>query len=92
MSAEITSGDLDQFKQDLQATPGANALQKAVMNNGINATAENTDSKVAMTPTFSIELDTGAVSNQKQSVLCLNFADKKTMRHGIQKQFNNKYI
>ena len=36
MSAEITSGDLDQFKQDLQATPGANALQKAVMNNGIN--------------------------------------------------------
>ena len=37
MSAEITSGDLDQFKQDLQATPAANALQKAVMNNGINA-------------------------------------------------------
>ncbi|ETW67702.1 hypothetical protein N577_010675 [Lacticaseibacillus rhamnosus 2166] len=29
MSAEITSGDLDQFKQDLQATPGANALQKS---------------------------------------------------------------
>ncbi len=65
MSAEITTGDLAQFKQDLQATPGASALQKAVMNNGINATAENTDSKVAMTPTFSIELDTGSVANPK---------------------------
>ena len=90
MSAEITSGDLDQFKQDLQATPGANALQKAVMNNGINATAENTDSKVAMTPTFSIELDTGAVSNQKQSGRCWMFAALNTMRHGIQAQFKIK--
>ena len=70
MSAEITSGDLDQFKQDLQSTPGANALRTAVINNGINAAAETTDSKVAMTPTFSIELATGAVSNQKQSGRC----------------------
>ena len=29
MSAEITTGDLAQFKQDLQATPGASALQKS---------------------------------------------------------------
>lgn len=90
MSAEITTGDLAQFKQDLQATPGASALQKAVMNNGINATAENTDSKVAMTPTFSIELDTGSVANQKQSGRCWMFAALNTMRHGIQAQFKIK--
>ncbi|KRL85651.1 C1 family peptidase [Lacticaseibacillus pantheris] len=90
MAKAITSANLDQYAQDFAATPAAPALQKAVMNNGILKVAENTDSKVAMTPTFSVELDTGAVANQKQSGRCWMFAALNTMRHSIQAQFKIK--
>ncbi len=90
MAKAVTSANLDQYAQDFAATPAAPALQKAVMNNGILKVAENTASKVAMTPTFSVELDTGAVANQKQSGRCWMFAALNTMRHSIQAQFKIK--
>ncbi|WP_155287086.1 C1 family peptidase [Lacticaseibacillus zhaodongensis] len=90
MTKAITSENIAQYAKDLAATPAASALQKAVMNNGILKTAESTDSKVAMTPTFSIDLDTGAVSNQKQSGRCWMFAALNTMRHSIQAQYKIK--
>ncbi|KRO18068.1 C1 family peptidase [Lacticaseibacillus saniviri] len=90
MSGAISNDNIKQFQADLANTPASDVIQKTVMNNGVLASSENTDSKVSMTPTFSIELDTGSVANQKQSGRCWMFAALNTMRHGIQDQFKIK--
>lgn len=90
MAKAISTEDLSQFQKDLAATPASSVIQKAVMNNGVLAASENTDSKIKMDQTFSIDLNTGAVANQKQSGRCWMFAALNTMRHGIQAQFKLK--
>ncbi|KRM56576.1 aminopeptidase C [Lacticaseibacillus sharpeae] len=90
MTKAISSENIAQYAKDLAATPASSALQKAVMNNGILATSEDTAKKIDMTPTFSIDLSTGAVANQKQSGRCWMFAALNTMRHSIQAQFKLK--
>ncbi|WP_179395840.1 aminopeptidase C [Lacticaseibacillus absianus] len=90
MSQAITAADLSQFQADLENTPASAVIQKAVMNTGVLAASENQDSKVAMTQTFSIDLETGSVANQKQSGRCWMFAALNTMRHSIQHQFKLK--
>ncbi|WP_125761742.1 C1 family peptidase [Companilactobacillus hulinensis] len=90
MSKEITSNDLEKFQTAFEQTPGSSAIKNAVANNGILASSETVASKVAMDPTFSVELDTGTVSDQKQSGLCWVFAALNTMRHPIQSKFKIK--
>ncbi|WP_461215459.1 C1 family peptidase [Lacticaseibacillus sp. GG6-2] len=90
MSKAITADNLKQYQQDLNQTPGSAALQKAVMNNGVLKSAESIESQTKMTQTFSIDLATGAVSDQKQSGRCWMFAALNTMRHSIQAQFKIK--
>ncbi|WP_125708220.1 aminopeptidase C [Lacticaseibacillus porcinae] len=90
MSTAITAADLASYQKALEATPGSKALQKAVMNNGVLKSAESIESQTKMDQTFSIDLSTGAVANQKQSGRCWMFAALNTMRHGIQAQFKIK--
>ncbi|WP_407892648.1 C1 family peptidase [Lacticaseibacillus sp. N501-2] len=90
MSTAITAADLASYQKALEATPGSKALQKAVMNNGVLKSAESIEAQSKMDQTFSIDLSTGAVSNQKQSGRCWMFAALNTMRHGIQAQFKIK--
>ncbi|WP_263849127.1 C1 family peptidase [Lacticaseibacillus nasuensis] len=90
MAKAISAEDLATFQKDLAETPASSVIQKAVMNNGVLAASENTDSKIAMDQTFSIDLSTGAVANQKQSGRCWMFAALNTMRHQIQAQFKLK--
>lgn len=90
MSTAITAADLASYQKALDATPGSKALQKAVMNNGVLKSAESIESQTKMDQTFSIDLATGAVANQKQSGRCWMFAALNTMRHGIQAQFKIK--
>lgn len=90
MSTAITAEDLASYQKALDATPGSKALQKAVMNNGVLKSAESIESQTKMDQTFSIDLSTGAVANQKQSGRCWMFAALNTMRHGIQAQFKIK--
>ncbi|KRN22960.1 C1 family peptidase [Lacticaseibacillus camelliae] len=90
MSKAVTAEDLAKYQQDLEKTPASAAIQKAVMNNGVLKSAENTASQTTMTQTFSIDLSTGKVADQKQSGRCWMFAALNTMRHSIQKQFKIK--
>ncbi|WP_334329052.1 aminopeptidase C [Companilactobacillus sp. HBUAS59699] len=87
---EITSKELEKFQTAFEQTPGSSAIKNAVANNGILQSSETIASKVAMDPTFSVELDTGSVSDQKQSGLCWVFAALNTMRHPIQAKFKIK--
>ncbi|WP_125591103.1 C1 family peptidase [Companilactobacillus jidongensis] len=87
---EITSKELEKFQTAFEQTPGSSAIKNAVANNGILQSSETVASKIAMDPTFSVELDTGSVADQKQSGLCWVFAALNTMRHPIQAKFKIK--
>ncbi|PIO82969.1 aminopeptidase [Loigolactobacillus backii] len=90
MSQEITPEILKQYQENLQKHPQAASLKRAVMNNGILAASENTDAKVAMTQTFSVDLTAEKVADQKQSGRCWMFAALNTMRRSLADQFNLK--
>lgn len=86
----ITSDMTKKFEQQFQASNKKQALQRAVVKNGITASAENVSAHVTNTPVFSIDLATGKVANQKQSGRCWMFAALNTFRHKLLNQFNLK--
>ncbi|GEL12567.1 pepC2 protein [Lapidilactobacillus concavus DSM 17758] len=90
MSKEISAANVEKFAQDFDQSPKSNAIANTVAQNGILASSRNIASDVAMTPNFSVEIQTGAVANQKQSGRCWMFAALNTMRHPLQDQFNLK--
>jgi len=90
LSQEITSAAIADYQAQLQQLPQSATIKRAVMNNGILAASENTDSKVAMNQTFSVDLSAEKVANQKQSGRCWMFAALNTMRRSIADQFNLK--
>lgn len=90
MTKEITSKELTKFQENFEKTPGSSAIKNAVANNGLYKSSETIASKVAMDPIFSVDIDTGSVSDQKQSGLCWVFAALNTMRHPLQKDFKIK--
>ena len=90
MSKEITSANIEKFAQDFAALPKSNATANAVAHNGILASSRNIAADVAMTPNFSVEIQTGDVANQKQSGRCWMFAALNTMRHPLQDQLKLK--
>ncbi|BDR59593.1 C1 family peptidase [Xylocopilactobacillus apicola] len=88
MSFEISSQLTDSFAYQVKNEPQSKNLMQAVGNNGIYQVAENPDSIRAMRPTFSIDLETGEVANQRQSGRCWMFAALNTMRHDMQNRYN----
>ena len=62
----ITPEMTKRFEKKFRASSKQQALQRAVVKNGITASAENTAAHVSNTPVFSIDLSTGKVANQKQ--------------------------
>ncbi|MFD0898571.1 C1 family peptidase [Loigolactobacillus binensis] len=90
MSQEITPAAIAAYQAQLQQVPQSATIKRAVMNNGVLTTSENTDSKVAMNQTFSVDLAAEKVANQKQSGRCWMFAALNTMRRSIADQYNLK--
>ncbi len=86
MSFEISNQLTDSFAYQVKNEPQSQNLMQAIGNNGIYKVAENPNSIRKMQPTFSIDLDTGAVSNQRRSGRCWMFAALNTMRHDIQQK------
>ncbi|BDR57308.1 C1 family peptidase [Xylocopilactobacillus apis] len=86
MSFEISSQLTNSFAYQVKNEPQSQNLMQAIGNNGIYQVAKNPDSIQAMKPVFSIDLDTGDVSNQRRSGRCWMFAALNTMRHDIQKK------
>ena len=86
----ITPDMTTKFDKQFQANNKQQALQRAVVKNGITASAENISAHVANTPVFSIDLATGKVANQMQSGRCWMFAALNTFRHKMLNQFHLK--
>ncbi|OQO71229.1 aminopeptidase [Enterococcus villorum] len=86
----ITPEMTKRFEKKFRASSKQQVLQRAVVKNGITASAENTAAHVSNTPVFSIDLSTGKVANQKQSGRCWMFAALNTFRHKLLNQFHLK--
>ncbi|KRN88449.1 C1 family peptidase [Ligilactobacillus ceti] len=88
MTKAINTTELNKFKDSFHKTTKHDVIERAVTKNGIFATSENYKSIAKMDPTFSIDIDTGKVSNQKQSGRCWMFAALNTMRHDLRDRFS----
>ncbi|GER67420.1 aminopeptidase C [Weizmannia acidilactici] len=90
MAREITPGMAESFSRQIREVPQSKVIRDAVMKNGIKAATINNDSFVSMNHVFSHEIETGKVTNQKQSGRCWMFAALNTFTHKLNAQFKLK--
>lgn len=90
MDRIITEKEIATYRQNLASNPHARALQRAVMNNGINKATESQDIIPTIHPVYSDAMNGGKVTNQKKSGRCWDFATLNTMRYDISKKFHIK--
>ncbi|MCZ2491787.1 aminopeptidase C [Dellaglioa carnosa] len=87
MTQSISSEQLAKFQKNLHARESHDVIERAVTKNGILANSYDLKAQAKMEPVFSIDLDVGNVSNQKQSGRCWMFAALNTMRHDMKTNF-----
>ncbi|APX71529.1 C1 family peptidase [Companilactobacillus allii] len=80
MTKEINSKILADFHKNLNQDASNNILKNAVAQVGIFQTAQNSDVKSKLNPTFNITVPTGKVSNQKRSGRCWLFSSLTNLR------------
>ncbi|GKQ43442.1 aminopeptidase C [Companilactobacillus sp. RD055328] len=89
MNKEINNQNLSKFKSDLQQTAQNEVLKNAVNNLGVKKVAQQfSDSH--LDDTFSLELETGSVSNQKRSGRCWLFSTLTNLRTEFAKEYKVK--
>ncbi|MGV3466702.1 MAG: aminopeptidase C [Heyndrickxia sp.] len=86
----ISAKMVDKFSEKAKVSTPERIIKNAVIKNGIDAVAENSDAIVAMNHVFSDEIETGKVSNQRQSGRCWMFAALNTFHHKINREFQLK--
>ncbi|MDQ0149387.1 C1 family peptidase [Eubacterium multiforme] len=91
MIKEITKENIKNYQEALKNIPHSEVVKRAVMNNGINKASEDTEVIAKnLNRNFSIDIDTGEVSNQKHSGRCWLFATLNTLRYEFTKKYNVK--
>ena len=83
LSRNLTDIFEDEFIRDKKKV----LAQRAVHKNGIQASCESIEAKQTVRPVFSIDLETGKVTDQKRSGRCWMFAALNTFRHRIIEEF-----
>lgn len=88
MTKEISTTQLKNFKEQLESRKDHRVLTRTVSQNGIFASSRDQRADINSVPVFSIDLDTGKVTNQKQSGRCWMFAALNTMRHDLRARYD----
>ncbi|MDN6028841.1 MAG: C1 family peptidase [Lactobacillus sp.] len=87
---QLSLTEIKQFKAAFAAEP-ANAIKaRATVNVGVKAASYEASIAGKLNRTFSIELPTDNVTNQKQSGRCWLFAALNTLRHDFAKKYHAK--
>ncbi len=90
IKSELTNEMLQDLRKQYASRPESSILERAVTQNGINNVAKDKDVKSKLNPVFSVEVETGKVSNQKRSGRCWLFSILNTLKHRFAKQYNVK--
>lgn len=80
LTKEINNEILADFNKNLNQDASNNVLKNSVAQVGIYKASEDPKVKTKLNPTFNLEVETGKVSNQKQSGRCWLFAALNTLR------------
>ena len=86
----ITKENLAQFEKDFDSNDKNRLALNAVTANGINESAINFERVQKDNHSFSILIDAGEITNQKQSGRCWMFASLNVMRLEVMKKLNLK--
>ena len=84
----ITYEMLESFSKEFHAQEKNEVAMRAVMKSGLSAAAENMQEQIDNPMTFSIEIETGKITNQKSSGRCWLFDALNCMRFQIMKNLN----
>ncbi|AEV96071.1 C1 family peptidase [Pediococcus claussenii] len=90
MGLEIDSDLINALQLDLENHKEVDVLRRAVTKNGVNAVSENNEVLSKLNRTFSVEVETGKVTNQLHSGRCWMFSLLNTLRHTFAKKYNVK--
>ncbi|GEQ50418.1 aminopeptidase C [Tetragenococcus koreensis] len=90
MTKDLTFENLADFTDALNQIPASSVIARAVQENGIDAVSKNSAAKAELNRVFSIEVETGEVTHQKQSGRCWLFATLNTLRHDFAKKYDLK--
>ncbi|ETO40520.1 Aminopeptidase C [Fructilactobacillus florum 8D] len=86
----LTPDVIQSLQAQLHARPDYRMITNAVAKNGIKQAAYNAQVPAKLNRTFSIELPTGKVANQKKSGRCWLFSILNTLRHQFAAQYHFK--
>lgn len=90
MTKDLTLEDLEQFQADFDQVPASQALARAVQQNGVQKVSADHAFLRDLNQTFSVEVETDSVTNQKQSGRCWLFATLNSIRHDFAKKYKIK--
>ncbi|MFD1125321.1 C1 family peptidase [Lentilactobacillus raoultii] len=82
--------DVKRLHDEFKKSPKSEVLSRIITQNGVNQAAQDPNAQVRLDPVFSIDLQTGSVTNQKQSGRCWLFALVNTLRHQFAKKYRVK--
>lgn len=88
MKKLITTEQLNNLRKKYNSCDKNLVAQNAVVNNGIIKSAKTLKSSITNTHQYSIEINTGEITNQKQSGRCWMFAALNVMRLEIMEKLN----
>ena len=91
-NTEVSLDTIRGFAEAFQSDPMKRLAMNAVVKNGLSNTAENYMSNVNMQHTFSIQIETGKVTNQKSSGRCWLFAGLNALRLEIIRKCNLEHF
>ena len=90
MFSPISPDLLNRFERDFAGDPVNSIRMHAVVKHGVSDASENHLEDVLNPMTFSIELESGKITDQKSSGRCWLFAGLNTMRYEIMQKLNLK--
>lgn len=90
MTHELTLDEIAKFQQDYQQNKQNKIAELAVVNNGVQKASFNGEGIRDLNRTFSIEIPTDNMTDQKQSGRCWLFAALNVLRHKFAKQYHTK--
>ena len=90
MQASVTQEDLRVFEEKFLSDRANRIAMDTVVNNGVLKSAKNGEAFRTTTHNFSLSLQQGDITNQKQSGRCWMFAALNCMRFQVMKKLNLK--